>query len=491
MKAISWLPHLPAAISLTLGIVLISGCLMIGPDYKTPETEAPDAWHSVVVNDLEQSDVPMHLWWKVFDDPKLNHIIGDLSSNNYSIAAAVAQVEETAARYGIASSRLFPEVGVDGVYQRTRDSERVKSKGSFPDNPYNLYSAGFNASWEIDLWGRVKRGIQSAGANVQASIENYRDLLVVLEADSANTYIEIRTTQQRLLYAKNNLELQNQTLQLTKDRYKAELTSELDVSQAEMNIATTKALIPQLEANLVQRVNTLCLLTGNKPGAYDHLLEDKVSVPEVKSLPSVLPAELLRGRPDIRAAERRLAAQSAMIGVAKGELYPMFSLNGFFDWQASTASDWFDAKSRTYGFGPSFSWSILNFGRVRSSIKVEEARTRQALADYENIVLQAWSESENALISYTKGIERKIILAQAVSAATRSAELVQVQYKNGLTNFQNVLDTQRELFQQQDALALSEGFSASTLVGVYRAFGGGWMPEVVKDSDKDNNGANK
>jgi NodT family efflux transporter outer membrane factor (OMF) lipoprotein len=326
--------------------------------------------------------------------------------------------------------------------------------------------------------------MQSANASFESTVEDYRDLLVVLQASAADAYMGIRTAQQRLLFTRTNVALQKKTLKLTKDRYEAELTGELDVRQAEMNIASTLALIPQLEVDLTKRVNQLCFLAGKQPGAYNYLLNVTNAVTDINQLPSMLPANLLRNRPDIRAAERRLAAQTAMIGVASGDLYPMFSLNGFFDWQASDTGDWFNSDARSYGFGPSFHWSIFNYGRVKSQIFAEEARTRQAQADYEQIVLAAWQESEDALTLYTKEIDRKKILEQAVKAAQRSVELVNTLYKNGLTDFQNVLDMQRELFQQQDALALSKGNMASDLIAIYKAFGGGWQPQEEEQNSK-------
>ncbi len=472
---------------LSTGTLIISGCMLIGPDYITPETKTPDAWHTSVTKDLKTTKSPMHKWWTVFNDEKLNSIIADVSSNNCSLATAAERIIEAAARYGIAQSALSPEFFAHGSYTRVRDSESIKFKGDYPENPYNLYDSGFNMSWELDLWGRVERSVEAAQAGIDASVEDYRDLLVVLQADAATTYIGIRTAQQRLQYTRNNLALQSKTLKLTEDRYKAELTSELDVRQAEMNIATTKALIPELETIITKLLNRLCVLTGREPGAYDFLIKERPAVPNIESIPALLPAELLRSRPDVRAAERRLAAQTAFIGVAKAELLPMFSLNGYFDWQASSSSEWFDSKARTYGFGPSFSWSILNYGRVRNQIAVEESLTRQALTTYRQTVLNAWQETEDTLTSFAKEQERSRIISDAVKAAVRSEELVQVQYKNGLTDFQNVLDTQRILFQQQDTLALSQGKVAGNLIAVYKAFGGGWMPEENINSNGDNN----
>ncbi len=474
-------PHLPA-ISLILGTMLISGCLMIGPDYETPETETPDAWKSAAIKDIESSDTPMHLWWECFKDDDLNSIICDVRSNNLTLAAGFARIEESAAQYGIARSALMPEIGASGGYERSRDTERIKNNKAFLENPYNVYDTGFNLSWEVDLWGRVKRGVQAANASLESNIEDYRDLLVVLQAQAANSYIQIRTAQQRLLFARTNVKLQKKTLKLTQDRFEAELTGELDVRQAEMNIAATLAVIPQLESALTKNINSLCVLTGKHPGAYAGLLNKEKEIPVISQLPTILPVELIRQRPDIRAAERRLAAQTALIGVARGELYPMFSLNGNFEWAASSTGSLFEPQARTYGFGPSFQWSIFNFGRVYNSIAAEEARASQALSTYNESVLNALSESESALTAYAKEMQRELILRDAVKAAARSTELVDTLYKNGLTNFQNVLDTQRELFNHQDSLALSKGLVAIDLVNVYKAFGGGWQPKPADDN---------
>jgi len=469
-------------LSMITGSLLISGCLILGPEYKPPEENVPDAWRSAAIKDIESSDTSMHVWWECFKDDDLNSIICNVRSNNLTLAAGLARIEEAAAQYGIARSALMPEVGASGSYARFRDTERVKNNKAFLENPYNAYDTGFNLSWEVDLWGRVKRGVQAASANFESNIEDYRDLLVILQAQAANSYIQIRTAQQRLLFARTNVNLQKKTLKLTQDRFEAELTGELDVRQAEMNIAATLALIPQLESALTKNINSLCVLTGKHPGAYADLLKAEKKIPVISQLPTMLPVELIRQRPDIRAAERRLAAQTALIGVARGELYPMFSLNGNFEWAASSTGSLFAPQARTYGFGPSFQWSIFNFGRVYNSIIAEEARTSQALSVYNESVLTALSESESALTAYAKEMQRELILRDAVKAASRSTELVDTLYKNGLTNFQNVLDTQRQLFTHQDSLALSKGMVAVDLVNVYKAFGGGWQPKPADDN---------
>ena len=464
-----------ATLGLGVGFLLITaGCRLVGPDYVAPAGQAPDAWQTAAIKGLDQAQAPLQTWWRVFRDPALEALIGEVRTNNLDLAASVARLDADAARYGIARSGLAPTIdGVGGV-ARTRESERVRSKNSQNDNPYTFYDAGFTMGWELDLWGRIRRSVEAAHGHWQATLEDTRDLLVILQSDAASTYLQLRTVQQRLVYAQNNVVLQEGTLKLTRDRHAAELTGELDVRQAELNLASTRALIPQLQAQRDQSLNRLCVLCGKFPGALNHLLQDTNGVQVVKALPTFLPAELLRSRPDVRAAERRLAAQTAQIGVATGDLYPMLSLNGSFEWQASESGDLFDPQARMYGFGPSFRWALFNGQRIRNNIRMEEASAREALASYEQTVLKAYQESEDALSAYANELNRLDSLRAASTAAAQSAKLVDTLYRTGLTDFQNVLDMQRELFQQQDAQASSEGAATQYLVAVYKSFGGGW-----------------
>ena len=455
-------------------LVVLSGCRTVGPDYQAPAPETPDAWQTAAVQGLAATNAPLQTWWQIFADPALDAVIEAVRTNNLDLAAAVARLDAAAARYGVACGGLSPVLDGVGGAARQRDTERVRTRASQNENPYRLFETGFTLGWEIDLWGRVRRRIEAASGHWEASLEDTRDLLVVLQADAAATYLQFRTLQQRLAYARGNVALQEGTLKLTRDRHAAELTGELDVRQAELNLASTRALLPQLEAQRTQALNRLCLLSGKLPGALDHLLLQERRVPAAVALPALLPAELLRQRPDVRAAERRLAAQTAQIGVAVAELYPQFTLNGSFQWIASDSGNLFDPQARTYGFGPSFRWALLDGQRIRNTIRGEEALAREALAAYERAVLGAYQESEDALTAYAQERTRLDALTTAAEAAAQSVRLVEMLYRTGLTDFQNVLDMQRALFAQQDAQAVSEGAASQSLVAVYKAFGGGW-----------------
>jgi len=347
----------------------------------------------------------------------------------------------------------------------------------------NLFALGADSSWEIDVFGRIRRGVRAADAGIAASVEDYRDVLVTLLAEVGLNYFELRSLQERLAYAEANILIQRETLQITKDRFDAGLVSQLDITQAESNLANTEAQVPPLRAGLVRTLNRLAVLLGEYPGSLDGELSVELEPGDiVPVLPSGvaagLPVELLRQRPDIRGAERSLAAQAEQIGIRTADLYPRFSLFGFLGLQATEGGDLFSGDSLTWGFGLPISWNIFAGGRLRAAIDVEEARTEQALLAYEHSVLLALEEVENAMVEFHQEGLRRDKLAEAAEASGKSVELVRTQYMAGLTNFQNVLDTQRSLFSQQDQLASSRGTLVQNLVVLYKALGGGWDPEL-------------
>jgi NodT family efflux transporter outer membrane factor (OMF) lipoprotein len=455
----------------------------VGPDYTPPDLAVPDAWHAAAVEGLAAGEASLQTWWTGLGDPVLEELIGRAEAANLDLRLATTRIREARARLGVASGQKLPDLDTSGSASRSDQSDNsplgVLVPGGF--DPVELYDIGFDASWEIDLFGRIRRSVESAGAAYEASIEDYRDVLVTLFAEVARTYVQVRELQARVSYAEANAEAQRATLTLTRDRYEAGATSEIDVAQAESNLKNTEAAIPALQIALRLALNRLAVLLGEPPGALDEELGEPGQIPEPPAdLVVGVPAELLRQRPDLRGAERRLAAQTARIGIATADLYPRFSLSGFFAVQATDAGDLLDGDSTTWGISLPFRWNLFAGGRIRSAIEVEEALTEQALVAYERAVLFALEEVENSLTTYALERQRRDRLAEAVAASQRTVELAEIQYRAGLTDFQNVLDSQRFLAQQQDFFAASEGQMVQSVIALYKALGGGWDPDSAE-----------
>jgi NodT family efflux transporter outer membrane factor (OMF) lipoprotein len=470
-----------------LPLLLFSGC-KVGPDYEVPEASVPDQWHEKAVQGLEDGSANLQTWWVVFNDPVLEDLIGRSRAENLDLQIAYFRIMESRALLGVASGEYWPNVDAAGFYSRDRVSENGLAAplvGS-PDET-NLHSIGVDATWEIDVFGRIGRSVESAQASMQASVEDYRDVLVSLYSEVAQSYIGLRSLQTRIQYARNNIILQRETLELTQNRYDAGLVPKLDIEQAKLVLASTEAVIPQLRQLESQAIHRLSVLLGQPPAALYDELSTVADVPDVpEQIAAGLPAELLRQRPDIRRAERILAAQTAEIGVATAGLYPVFSLSGTFALEAQNIDDVGDWDSRTWGFGPSMRWNLFDGDRIRSNIKVQEARAEQAMIDYERTVLLALEDVENAMVSFEREKERFSDLHRSVVAAQESVKLVGTLYENGLTDFQNVLDMQRSLTAQQDLMATSEGVVANNLVRIYSALGGGWSKEQIEEKDQIN-----
>ena len=472
-------------VTFLLHFLLLLGC-QVGPDYVRPEYEVPDQWHEQAVQGLEDGSAVLQTWWAVFDDSVLEGLIQRSRTENLDLQIAYARVMESRALLGVASGEYWPNVDGVGFYSRDRVSENgLVAPPSGDVDQTNLHSIGVDASWEIDVFGRISRSVESAQASMQASIENYRDVLVSLYAEVAQSYIGLRSFQARIQYAEANAALQRETLELTQNRREAGLVPQLDVEQAKLVLASTESVIPQLRQFEAEAIHRLSVLLGLPPSAlYEELstVSDIPGVPE--QIAAGLPAELLRQRPDIRRSERVLAAQTADVGVATAGLYPVFSLSGTFALEAQNLNDVDEWGSRTWGFGPAMRWNLFDGDRIRNSIKVQEAQVEEALAGYEQTILLALEDVENAMVSFQREKERLEDLYDSVIAAQKSVELVRELYENGLTDFQNVLDMQRALTAQQDLMASSEGAVAVNLVRIYTALGGGWSVESVDKEDQ-------
>ena len=476
--------RIPAVLAIAL--LIAPGCT-VGPDYERPELPTvPDAWHAAAVDGVTDGSAPLQTWWTVFDDPVLTSLIERAHAENLTLREAVWRVEEARALRGVAAGQRVPTADLTADASRSELSDNSALGELAPDGleAGNVFDLGVGASWELDVWGRVRRQVEAADAEVEASVEDWRDVLVTLYAEVAANYIVVRTSQERIRLAHDNVSGQENTLKLTEDRFKAGLVSALDVAQAESNLANTRSLIPSLEQNLAVALNRLAVLLAMTPGALDEELSDDSPIPvEPEAVTAGLPANLIRQRPDIRSAERRLAAQSARIGVATADLYPQFSLTGFLGLQATDAGDLFSSDSVNWSIGLPIRWKLFAGGAVRSQIAAEQARTEALLATYERTVLVALEEVEDAMVSYEKEISRRTHLESAVDATQRSLDLVLTQYRAGIADFQNVLDTERSLLQRQDDLASSEGIVIRNLVDLYRALGGGWDPDTAEEPE--------
>ncbi len=465
----------PCILTLALGL---SACAPVGPNYASPGIPVPDAWNASLQAGLDKSTPQIQGWWRGFNDSKLNKLIALAETQNRDVAIAAERVEEARAMRGIARGGLAPFVGAGGRVSRERSSEALPFA---KPNPTNFYDSHIDAGWEMDFVGGLRRAVEASSASLEAIEEYYHDTMVIIYAEVASSYVEYRTIQRRISIAKSNISKQAESVKITSGRKEAGLAPQIDVSQAESNLATSRALIPQLQTQLAATTNRLAVLLGRYPGSVVSLLGSSDDIPNPKRSVSVgIPADLIRARPDVRAAERQLAAQTAQIGVAKAELYPKFSLSGTFALQSIDSGDFLSSQARAYSLGPGFQWRIFEGGRIRELVRVEESRTRQALATYEKTVLQAVAEVETALSSIRYESARSNHLDKAVEWSEETVTLITKNYTEGLVDFQNVLDAQRTIFANQDAAAASEGQYAINHIALYRALGGGTRMQSAK-----------
>ena len=465
--------RLALAASVTL---ILAGCA-VGPDYRPPQTAAPDQWHELPQTGVkvESPDAPsLAAWWTTLNDPQLNEFIERALAENKTVKQAYARVVASRAQRAISASGFWPSIGASASASRTESESNFNESGEVVSSVGESYSTGLSASWELDLFGGQRRSYESATAQLGASEADLRDVMVVLLGDVGLSYIGVRTAQSRLDYAERNLESQREALDITRWRTDAGLTTVLDVEQANTSYQQTRAQIPSLESSLVQNMNRLAVLTGQTPGALEASLQDRKPIPVAPvEIVAGVPADVLRRRPDIRSAERQLAAQTAQVGVATAALYPSLTLSGSISWSSLTASDLLDGF-RNERSGVSLNLPLFNGGALRQNIKVQNALVDQALAAYESVVLAAYEEVENSLDAWTSEQRSHAALVEAVGSARRAAELALIQYNSGLVDFQTVLTADRQLLSLEDSLAVSDGEITSNLVRLYKALGGGW-----------------
>ena len=467
VRSISWLP-------VGLAIVILTGCASVGPNYVPPKASLSTDWHTQLQGGLtaqEMNPQTLAAWWTTLDDPALSRLIERAVSGNLDVKKAGARIREARARRGIAKADRFPTLDATGSVVRTRSSEETGS-----GKTGSLYAAGIDAGWELDIFGGVRRSVEATEADLGATQEGLRDTLVSLLAEVALNYIEVRTYQARLTVAEASLAAQSESYQLTLWRFEAGLSDELAVEQARYNLENTRSQIPTLRTGSEQAMNRIAVLLGEQPGIVHKELKQYKPVPITPLEVTVgVPADVMRRRPDVRKAERELAAQTARIGVATADLYPKFKLSGSIGLEAFSFGNLLSWGSRTLSGSSGISWRIFDAGAIRQNIEVQSALQEQYLIAYEAAVLGVLEEVENALVAYAEEQNRRQSLTETTRAAQRAVEIAQYKYQTGLADFSNVLEAQRSLLSFQDQLAQSEGTITSNLVRLYKALGGGWM----------------
>jgi NodT family efflux transporter outer membrane factor (OMF) lipoprotein len=480
-----------AAVCLFTLVFLMSGC-MVGPDYVKPDVQVEEGWLQQHNQRIKSEPADFSEWWTVFNDPVLDNLIEMASRQNLDLQNAGLRILEARAQLGIAIGSQYPQTQqFSGEANANQLSDKAANEATL-DRFYYNYQIGFDAAWEFDFWGRFRRGVESANASLYASLADYDDILVSLIAEVARTYLDIRTFEQRLVVTRENVKLQEKSLALAVARFEVGDTSQLDVSQAKALLKQTQATIPPLEASLRQAKNALAILLGILPTEVQDVLGPAQPIPTAPIEVAVgIPADLLRRRPDIRLAEFQAAAQSAQIGVAKADLYPSFSLVGSIGLQSTDKggvlsnnanfSDLFTSGGITYFIGPTFQWPIFNYGRLKNNVRVQDARFQQLVVNYQNTVLRAFQDVEDATVGFLRTQEQSVFLADSVEQYKLSVKLSLIQYREGLTSYQRVIDAQRNLAQQEDFFASATGSVGTNLIALYKALGGGWELRLGKD----------
>ena len=464
-------------------IVLVTSGCMVGPDYHSPQPDAPSGWAGVTEAPTQPSKAtaqPAELtqWWKRFNDPMLTQLVEDALKKNLDLQLAVASLRQARAARGIAVAGLWPAITASAEYLRESTSGTTlpsKATKATEAQAQNLYQAGFDAAWEIDLFGGLRRNVESADASVQGAIEGISNVQVTVAAEVALNYVQLRGYQQEIVIAQDNVKAQQDTAQITRQKAGAGFSSALDVANAEANVATTEAQIPVFETAAKQSIFALSILLARPPADLLKQLTPTGDVPGVPAqIPAGLPSDLLRRRPDIRQAEAQLHAVTAQIGVATADLFPKFSLTGTVSWQSNLLNAWWTVASRTASFGPLVTWPIFQGGAIVSNIRVQEALRDQAFITYQKTVLTAFQDVENALIAFAKEQEHYKSLKDSVGANSKAVELSLRLYSEGLLDFLNVLVAQRSLYAVEDALVQSNRSISTDLIALYKALGGGW-----------------
>jgi NodT family efflux transporter outer membrane factor (OMF) lipoprotein len=496
-------------VSVASALMLALGACTVGPNFEPPEWMSPGSWFAKKAEPIPlERSMPVAEpidpnWWNLFNDPELTALERRVAGENLDVQVATVRLAESRAQLGIAGAAQFPTFNANGSYTRQKASDvgvfasapnplgangasgsTTGGLGSRKLNPFDVYQVGFDASWEVDLWGKVRRSVESASASVAASAEARRAALVSSLAEVARDYIQLRGVQALLRIARDNLKTAQQSLQLTQQRAAGGVTTDLDVANAAAQVRTTAAEIPRLEQQESEQINAISLLLGQPPNALQsELIVEKPVPPLPPRIPVGLPSELARRRPDIRQAEAQLHAATADIGVAVASFYPSVKLSGSLGLQAIQPWKMFSLDAHEYGVGPGITIPIFQGGQLKATLELRKAQEQEAAIAYQKTVLGAWHEVDNALTAYQTEQARRDQLVQAVAQNQRALGLAQSRYQDGVADFLQVLTAQQNLLSTQQQLALTTTNVSANLVAVYKALGGGWETQMPAAND--------
>lgn len=454
---------------------LLAGCTLfrVGPDYQESDFAVSKEARQALNSADASNELAIATWWNVFNDPQLTNLVAVALATNRNLAVAEANIRAARAQFGIAGAAFLPGLGANGDYQRIGTSANGSLYGT--KYTYNQYQGGFDANWEIDIFGGNWRRLEASYASMQAAYANRDAVRVEVAANVAMAYISYRASQQRLVVAENNVTIQSNTWELVASRAKSGIGNELPVQQATYNLERTRAAIPLIKTDMEAYANSLAVLTGEFPGSLHASLAPTKDIPSAPHwMLKSIPANTLQMRPDVRAAERAVAAAVAQVGVATAEWFPKFAVNGSLGLESINSAQFFTHDAMYYSFGPTFSWAIFRGGSILNNIRAKNAAEQAALLSFEQTVLTATKEIRDALVAYQEEYNRYDALTKSVDAARAAIRISEDLYKNGLTDFNNVLDAQRSLSSLEEELVISRGSIGRNLVALYKALGGGW-----------------
>lgn len=483
--------HTQTRIALTAALLaMLSGCT-VGPNHKPPRAATPDAYHALGTSKepnalstaVAGETASISTWWKQFKDPMLDALVTRAVEGNHDLKIARERIIQARALRMVQESRLKPQVNIGAGVRRSRNSSNTGQFGIGLQD-LNLFEFGMDAAWELDVFGGLQRGVEAARADEEGQENARRDTLITLIAEIGRNYTELRSYQQRLAVAQRTIAAQEETVSLTRSRSTAGLSADLEVTQAEAQLASRRSQIPPIEISLAQSAHRLSVLVGNEPGALQSELATVGAVPMPPAeIPVGLPSDLLRRRPDIRQAEQAVAAACARIGVATAELYPKFDLSAGLGLRSEELPELFEGRSRYWSIGPGVRWSVFNGGAVQANIDAATSVEREALLRYEQAVLLSLEDVENAITSFTREQSRLRSLESAVASYNRAVELAEDRYRTGIGDFLNVLDSQQRLYDAQDQLENSRASVSRSAVALYKSLGGGWDPAEAAQAE--------